>query len=209
MTKGVYERPARSCEEVGCEAKHLAKGKCSYHYHRSRNGTDTREKVDSDFRECTKCGEVKASESYRVLARGQHGRSRQCKKCDQAQSKEWASRPENRDRAARKAKRSKAVRTYGARGGEAWDRIQEGSPCEACGVRREYMHLDHNHSTGEFRGILCSQCNTALGLLGEDLERFSGLMAYMITHDFAKLETIYSQLDAEDLQLLKLMEGEA
>lgn len=27
--------------------------------------------------------------------------------------------------------------------------------------------VDHNHRTGEIRGLLCSNCNTAIGLLGD------------------------------------------
>lgn len=34
--------------------------------------------------------------------------------------------------------------------------------CEICGRRRKLV-TDHDHKTGEFRGFLCHQCNTALG----------------------------------------------
>lgn len=46
--------------------------------------------------------------------------------------------------------------------------------CGICGKHQiqEYYSLaiDHSHSTGKVRGLLCSNCNTALGLLKEDPE---------------------------------------
>lgn len=32
------------------------------------------------------------------------------------------------------------------------------------------LHVDHNHTTGAIRGLLCSNCNTALGLFRDDTE---------------------------------------
>ena len=37
------------------------------------------------------------------------------------------------------------------------------------GRRRGYA-IDHNHETGEFRGILCTSCNSVLGLAGDNPE---------------------------------------
>lgn len=41
------------------------------------------------------------------------------------------------------------------------------------------LHMDHDHTSGKFRALLCSGCNSALGLLREDAERISGLREYL------------------------------
>ena len=63
---------------------------------------------------------------------------------------------------------------------EDYDKIYEkqGGKCAICeendtGMynqhgKIEYFCVDHNHKTGEIRGLLCSNCNTAIGLLKHD-----------------------------------------
>jgi len=41
------------------------------------------------------------------------------------------------------------------------------------------LHVDHCHMTGRIRGLLCSACNQALGLLGEDPYRIEALLHYV------------------------------
>ena len=41
------------------------------------------------------------------------------------------------------------------------------------------LSVDHDHKTGKIRGLLCSKCNTALGLVDESCERLLSLIAYM------------------------------
>jgi len=51
--------------------------------------------------------------------------------------------------------------------------------CLVCGSTYR-VHVDHCHQTGRFRGVLCSGCNTALGLLGDDPARIRALLAYLL-----------------------------
>ena len=53
--------------------------------------------------------------------------------------------------------------------------------CEVCGATsaERTMCIDHDHDTKKPRGLLCRQCNTALGLLQEDTERISQLGSYI------------------------------
>ena len=40
--------------------------------------------------------------------------------------------------------------------------------CEICGKRSERLVIDHDHDTGIVRGVLCSACNTGIGLLNDN-----------------------------------------
>lgn len=55
--------------------------------------------------------------------------------------------------------------------------------CESCGRPRwleiRDFALDHDHTTGAFRGWLCWHCNTALGLLGDCVEGVERALAYL------------------------------
>lgn len=41
------------------------------------------------------------------------------------------------------------------------------------------LYMDHDHSTGKFRALLCNGCNSALGFLKENPDRISGLREYI------------------------------
>ena len=53
--------------------------------------------------------------------------------------------------------------------------------CEVCGrvPRKESLHWDHDHNTGEFRGWLCGNCNRALGLVGDNPTTLRNLASYL------------------------------
>lgn len=57
---------------------------------------------------------------------------------------------------------------------------QQNYRCAVCQQFSEKMlAVDHDHETGQIRGMLCRGCNTALGLLKEDPLRIRALATYV------------------------------
>jgi len=58
------------------------------------------------------------------------------------------------------------------------------SPCDCCGnlTAPDQLMLDHDHTTGKFRGWLCRGCNTGLGALGDDIKGLEQALAYLKAH---------------------------
>jgi Recombination endonuclease VII len=50
--------------------------------------------------------------------------------------------------------------------------------CKQFGAGRQ-LDVDHDHETNQIRGLLCSNCNTALGLLKEDEEIIWNMLEYL------------------------------
>lgn len=45
--------------------------------------------------------------------------------------------------------------------------------------RTRGLVVDHNHNTGEIRGLLCHRCNLAIGLLNDDEETMNNAIIYI------------------------------
>lgn len=69
---------------------------------------------------------------------------------------------------------------------EQWQEMfdKQGGRCAGCmmpfGIERHNRPcVDHNHETGVFRGLLCHECNRALGLLKENITTLQTLLLYL------------------------------
>ena len=59
--------------------------------------------------------------------------------------------------------------------------------CKTTEARR--WHGDHDHKTGAFRGVLCSNCNSGMGLLADDAARCRAAAEYLERH--AQLQSLF------------------
>ena len=56
--------------------------------------------------------------------------------------------------------------------------------CAICGkhesnVLRNRLNIDHCHSTGKIRGLLCHHCNAALGHLEDSIDNLTTAISYL------------------------------
>jgi hypothetical protein len=62
---------------------------------------------------------------------------------------------------------------------EAMLEMQDGK-CAVCEeVPERQIHIDHDHVTGEVRGLLCFRCNITLGKVGDDPDLLQKMIEYL------------------------------
>lgn len=152
---------------------------------------------------CRKCGTEKALTEYTVARRNPDGLHSWCKDCWNAYTRErWASggldkakkaksdaewRKANPEKSSAIWRRNNLKRKYGITV-EQYDAMlaAQGGACAVCrgtesgDSRFGTFAVDHDHVTGEVRALLCSNCNRAFGLLGEDVDVIMALASYAL-----------------------------
>jgi nitrate/TMAO reductase-like tetraheme cytochrome c subunit len=64
---------------------------------------------------------------------------------------------------------------------------RQSGKCKICGTtdpghKRKYLAVDHNHETGDIRGLLCYQCNLGLGHFQDDTAILQKAILYLSTN---------------------------
>lgn len=62
--------------------------------------------------------------------------------------------------------------------------IKQDGRCKICGIHAEHthrgLHIDHCHTTGKVRGLLCLTCNQGLGIFTEDISVMEKAIKHLI-----------------------------
>jgi Autographiviridae endonuclease VII len=136
---------------------------------------------------CNECGRELPEENFYAnrTAYPHRGFDTKCKECRRRYISEWRKTvsPLKARGVDRRISRDRHLqKKYGLSPGE-YDAmlLAQGSVCGIC--RREqrgdrHLAVDHNHETGEIRGLLCNPCNAALGLF-DDGELFEAAIEYL------------------------------
>jgi hypothetical protein len=60
---------------------------------------------------------------------------------------------------------------------------EQGGRCYICDKPKDTLVVDHNHTTGAVRALLCHNCNRGIGLIGENLDSYIKITEYLRDHD--------------------------
>jgi hypothetical protein len=139
---------------------------------------------------CPTCAAFKPVEQFPKNRANADGLGGYCKPCHNAKGKETYTRLYGSTREYHLRRR------YGITRDEVDAMIEaQGGTCAACAGKPE--HVDHDHRTGKVRGILCFNCNQALGNVRDNTAVLSGLLSYLRRHGLRSIATVDEYSPAE------------
>lgn len=147
---------------------------------------------------CRTCGEERPLSDFHVSRNRHDGRDVVCRFCRrteraaryrrdpegaQRRTREWNER--NPERVAEYQRRHRLRKLGVAYEDDQFDRllVEQDGRCAICGTDepggRGGFHVDHDHETGQVRGLLCDLCNRGLGYFADDVERLLAAVDYL------------------------------
>lgn len=170
--------------------------------HSALLGKMAREVNTVAMRTCNACREAKPHSDFSADRRNKSGLQGKCKSCSAQVARQWRSENQERHRETQKQweklnPERHLLSKFGIRVGEKRAIFEkQGGVCGACGAS-EHGHprlsgesgwcLDHCHSSGAVRGVLCWRCNLALGYAEDSPEKLRALAEYLESHRNAAL----------------------
>ena len=128
---------------------------------------------------CKSCDTTKPIDDFYLRNKTSMVRHSTCKECDKKRVKE------NHDPVA--YRNAELQRRYGITQQDYEVMIAEqNKQCAICNTtepggrhNRGYFVVDHCHTTGKVRKLLCNNCNTALGLVGDNVDTLHKMINYL------------------------------
>lgn len=169
---------SKICKIEGCQLATWSKGYCNLHYKRFkkygepgsyiRKRNDLPVKCSDNEKICRACNEIKLLSEFSKASKGHKGHMSKCKNC---------------------MKYINIKKCYNL-SREEYDSMMKNVVCEICNRSREKMCIDHCHTSGKTRGVLCTYCNSAIGLFEDDLKFLENAIKYLEKHEYLKQDKI-------------------
>ena len=147
------------------------------------------------MKKCTVCLQEKNFSDFYKRATSPDKISPHCKVCDNLKRQKY--RKDNPIKNQRSSRNRNLLSKYGITI-EDYDKMFEsqGRMCGICKTEENYsghtgprkdwsFSVDHCHTTGHIRGLLCNDCNRALGLFRDDPDRLVAALNWLQTKDVA------------------------
>lgn len=138
---------------------------------------------------CKKCGVLKElSEFYKTTDR-KSGHKTVCKECIKADPLS-----EKRKEYMRNYGKNYHLKTKYNLTQDEYNQllVKQNHKCAICGIDekeafRKKLYVDHCHTSGKVRELLCHPCNAGLGLLKESIPTLANAIAYLDKHKQGKM----------------------
>ena len=121
-----------------------------------------------ETKRCNKCGKNLPLTRFhrRTYSSGTVGLQTRCKSCQTNLRREYY-KPDEKTR--QKLKISD----------EFYEELMSNDNCQICGCTMTKKCIDHCHETKKIRGVLCNNCNTALGLFNDNQKVMKDAIQYL------------------------------
>ena len=120
---------------------------------------------------------------FRDLERGREGLSSRCKDCSKESSRKWY---QNSEKYRGIIRESGLKHRYGIDSDSYWNLSEiQNHVCAICKTKSEkYLHVDHDHVSGQIRGLLCKTCNHGLGNFKDNPILLKNAIEYLSDNNF-------------------------
>ena len=130
---------------------------------------------------CTKCDQTKELSEFYKNKNYKDGHKNECKDCTAEYNRQRYQTAEVKDAmrdSAFKIKYGISLQDYNLM------YEQQNGSCKICGSTdpqrgNKHFMVDHDHTTGKVRGLLCAPCNMGLGLLGDNISTLQNAINYL------------------------------
>lgn len=145
----------------------------------------------TDTKQCKKCEEVKSLSEFHKKENGKLGKNSWCKVCATKRASIYSKSHPEKWQAQNKKEENKVYKKFWKLlkrynlSKEAFEKLLEDQnfTCAIClkvplEMENGYC-VDHDHISGEVRGILCQQCNSGLGMFKDNTDFLFNAILYL------------------------------
>ncbi len=128
-------------------------------------------------KECSRCKEVKPLLKFSKDKQHWSGHKSACKICASKDFSNW--RLKNLEKIRRDDRKRHYIRTYDLAPELAEQLVQNRTgECCICG-HISLLVVDHCHTTGQVRGLICAACNSVLGYSRDNIKTLENTIKYL------------------------------
>lgn len=141
-------------------------------------------------KKCSSCQEVKPVELFNRNKSTKTGYHNQCRPC----TKLWKPTAEALKISRKRTREWNRLKATGFTPDDFKTKLQEqGNVCAICGTNNPGkldFCADHDHETGQKRGVLCRKCNSGLGHFNDNIEFMEKAIMYLNKYKLQNSEVL-------------------